>query len=89
LFEIAALELLADEPFITRSNGSLIQLIKDMEKALEAITKWLRESGMKVNHDKTEACFFSKQDAAPIQLKVGEVTILTKKSINMHRVIFD
>jgi hypothetical protein len=42
------LELFADDSFITRSK-------KDMEKALERITKWLKHSGLKVNQNKTEA----------------------------------
>jgi predicted house-cleaning noncanonical NTP pyrophosphatase (MazG superfamily) len=43
LFKIADLELFADDSFITKSNESLTELIKDMEKSLEAITKWLKQ----------------------------------------------
>ena len=89
LFKIADLELFADDSFITKSNESLTELIKDMEKSLEAITKWLKQSGMKVNQNKTEAFLFYKQDIAPIQLKVGNARIQSKKSINVLGVIFD
>ena len=75
LFKIADLELFADDSFITKSNESVTELIKDMEKSLEAITKWLKQSGMKVNQNKTEACLFYKHDIAPILLKVGNARI--------------
>jgi hypothetical protein len=89
IFKITDLELFADDSFITKSNVSSTELIKDMEKTLEAITKWLKQSGVKVNLTKTEACLFYKHDTAPIQLKVGNTKILSKKSINVLTVIFD
>jgi hypothetical protein len=89
LFKIAGLEFFADESFVTKSNESLTELITDMEKTLEAITKWLKQSGMKVNQNKTEACLFYKHDTAPIQLQVGNTKILSKKSINVLGFIFD
>jgi hypothetical protein len=46
-----------------------------MEKTLEAITKWLKQSGMKVNQNKTEACLFYKHDVAPINLQVGNTRV--------------
>jgi hypothetical protein len=38
MFKIAALELFANDSFITRSNESIIVLLKDTEKTLEVIT---------------------------------------------------
>ena len=38
---------------IVRWNKDLQQLVLDMEKSLEAITKWLRQPGLKVNDSKT------------------------------------
>ena len=89
IFKITDLELFADDSFITKANVSSAELIKDMEKTLEAITNWLKQSGMKVNQTKTEPCLFYKHDTAPIQLKVGNMKILSKKSINVLGVIFN
>ena len=38
---------------IVRWNKNLHQLVLDMEKSLEAITKWLRQPGLKANDAKT------------------------------------
>jgi hypothetical protein len=38
--------------------ASTIEILRNREKALEAIKKWLKESGMKVNQAKTEVCLF-------------------------------
>ena len=41
-----------DYNFIIESNKTLAILIDDKEKNLEAITKWLKKSGLKVNYEK-------------------------------------
>ena len=43
---------------IIKSHKHLVILVEDMKKSLEAITKWLKKSGLKVNDDKTELCLF-------------------------------
>ena len=49
LFDIADLLSFADDTFIPRWNSSLQLLVSDVEKDLEAITKWVKDSGLKVN----------------------------------------
>jgi hypothetical protein len=53
LFRVSGLKLFAVDSFITKSSESLTNLITDTEKTLEAITKWLKQSVMKVNQNKT------------------------------------
>ena len=89
MFDLADLSAFADDTFIPMSNSSITKLITDMEKSIEAITKWLKQSGLIVNQEKTEACLFYKNDCAQVNLKVGENRILTKKSMNVLGVIFD
>jgi hypothetical protein len=43
-----------DNTFIPRWHNSLQQLIIDIERFLEAITKQLRDSSIKVNQSKTK-----------------------------------
>ena len=42
LFDLEKMINYADDNFIIRSHVNLDQLIKDMKKSLEAITKWLK-----------------------------------------------
>ena len=53
------------------------------------ITKWLRGSGMIVNESKTEICLFHRHDKPLIQIKIQNVTVTSKKSMNVLGVIFD
>ena len=41
-------------------------LISDTKKYLEIMTKWLKDSGMKVNESKTEVCVFHRLDTPQI-----------------------
>ena len=48
----------ADDKQIMESNKNLETLIENMEQKLEMITKWLKDSGLIVNEEKTEICLF-------------------------------
>jgi hypothetical protein len=50
---------LPDDLYLHKGNKSLPQLINHMEKSPGAMTKWLRDSGLKVNEAKTEVCLFT------------------------------
>ena len=67
----------------------LSRLINDLEKNLEMITKWLKDSGLLVNEAKTEICLFHTRDQPLIKVKVLNAEITSKKSINVLGVIFD
>jgi hypothetical protein len=67
LFGFEPISAYADS--IPRWNKSNELLIADTEKSLEAITKWLRDSGLKGNQTKTEICLLYKQDEAPARKK--------------------
>ena len=89
LFMIEDLDLFADDSYITRSNKNVNELVVDMEKALDRITKWLNQSGLKVNQNKTVACLFYKRDVAQISIRVGDERITSKNSIDVLGVVFD
>ena len=48
----------ADDNFVLRWNRCMVELIRDLERDLESMTKWLRDSGLKVNTAKTEMCLY-------------------------------
>ena len=60
-----------------------------MEEKLEMMTKWLRDSGLVVNDEKTEICLFYKHDHPTIELRLYNKTVKSKSSINVLGVIFD
>ena len=64
-------------------------LVNDMERSLDLITKWLVQSGMKVNNNKTEICLFYKNDVAPVVILVNNTTVKSKSTINILGVLFD
>jgi hypothetical protein len=64
IFDIENLHAVTDNLFMPRWKASLSNLILEMEKSVEPITKWLRKSGLKVNDGKTELCLLNRMDLA-------------------------
>ena len=89
LFDLDDLVNFADDNFCVEWNTSLPRLILNLEKRLEMITKWLRDSGLVVNESKTEVCLFHKNDQPQISITLQGVSITSKKSMNVLGVIFD
>jgi hypothetical protein len=57
LFDIIPLLSFADESYTIKLSACKINLEKDMEKSLEAITKWLKKSGLKVRSMMTKQTY--------------------------------
>ena len=53
------------------------------------ITKWLKDSGLKVNEKKTELCLFNKTDIVEVTLTINNFQMNSKNTINLLGVIFD
>jgi hypothetical protein len=79
----------ADNTFIPKFDTSLPNLIETMEKTIEAITKWLKKSGLVVNEAKTELCLFHRNNVAPITIKINNCNVKSKKVINALGILFD
>jgi hypothetical protein len=69
----------ADDKFIPQYGASVEQLVKVVEKDQETIMKWMKNSGIKVNDCKTEACLFFRKDCVPVIIKIGKDNIKAKK----------
>ena len=89
LFDLAKLSNYADDNFIVRWNSNINDLLVDMERSLEAITKWLRDSGLKVNEAKTEMCMFHRSNLRIVNLTINNVVISSTPQINVLGVTFD
>ena len=70
-------------------NSNINDLLVDMERSLEAITKWLRDSGLKVNEAKTEMCMFHRSNLRIVNLTINNVVISSTPQINVLGVTFD
>ena len=64
-------------------------LIANLERKLEMITKWLKDSGLVVNEDKTETCLFYKRDHPTVEITINSMKVSSKKTINVLGVLFD
>ena len=89
LFDLEKMTLFADDNYIILWNKQLSALITDMKKTIESITKWLRQSGLKVNELKTELCLFHRKDQPPVQITVNESIIISKDQIKVLGIVFD
>ena len=81
--------MFADDKFPLASNRDLNILINDFQTKLTNISKWLKDSGLKINEDKTELCLFNRNDHAPISLMLNGTDLTSKSSINVLGVQFD
>ena len=89
LFDLTQLTNFADDNFYVAWNTDLGVLVINLEKKLEMITKWLRDSGLVVNESKTEVCLFHKNDPPKVSIKLLGSTIHSKKEMNVLGVTFD
>ena len=64
-------------------------LIINMQKRLEMIVKWLKDSGLVVNEKKTELCLFHRNDSQLVSVRINDQTVYSKKSMNVLGVVFD
>ena len=86
LYEIT---MFADDNYPLSSNQDLNTLINEFEAKLTLISKWLTDSGLKINEEKTEFCLFHRNDHAPITISINGKTLTSKSSMNVLGVQFD
>jgi hypothetical protein len=89
LFDLLKLTNFADDNFVIRWNKCMTALISNMEKDLEIMTKWLKDSGLKVNESKTELCLFHRKDCPKITIRLNLKTVSSNASMNVLGITFD
>ena len=89
LFDIEPVLSFADDSYDIQTHKNKDQLKKLVERALNNIMKWLTDSGLKINEDKTDLCLFFKNDTSPIVIQIGNAQVKTKTEINVLGVTFD
>jgi exonuclease III len=89
LFDLAKMTLFADDNYILKSGKQIPELINQLKLTIESIIKWLKESGLKVNDDKTEICLFYRKDTPPIKIEINGNEISSSQSMNVLGITFD
>jgi hypothetical protein len=89
LSDIEFLLTFADDDYIPRFDSSIEKLKTDMQVSLLRITKWLRDSGLSVNKNKTELCLFSRQQMIPVGIILEDAMIMSKSEMNVLGIQFD
>ena len=87
--DLYKITLFADDNFPLSSNTNLNTLITEFQDKLTIISKWLKDSGLKINETKTELCLFHRNDHEPITITVNNILLTSKHSINVLGVQFD
>ncbi len=70
-------------------NKCTTALISNMEKYLEITTKWLKDSGLKVNESKAELCLFHRKDCPKLTIRLNLKTVSSNASMNVLGITFD
>ena len=89
LLDLEKLTLFADDNYVLVWNKNWGQLITEMQNKLEKITKWLKDSGLKVNEAKTELCLFHRKDQMPLIISLINEPLTSKSHMNILGVAFD
>jgi hypothetical protein len=87
LFDISSWTNFATDNFVLEFNTQVDTLIVDMQRKLEMITKWLKDSDLKVNETKTKLCLFPWNDARKVTINLNGDLII-KKSMGVLGIIF-
>ena len=77
IFDLTKITNFADDNFIIRWNKVLSKLIVDLEKDLEMIVKWLKDSGLVVNSSKTDLCLFHHNDQPEVHVRISGSLVKT------------
>ena len=89
LSDIEFLLTFADDNYIPRFDSSIEKLKTEMQVSLLRITKWLRDSGLSVNKNKTELCLFSRHQMIPVGINLEDAIIMSKSEMNVLGIQFD
>ena len=87
--DLQKITMFADDNFPLLSNSNLTNLITEFEIKLAHISKWLKDSGLKINENKTELCLFHRNVHANITISLNGINITSKPSMNVLGVQFD
>ena len=89
LYDITKLSSFAYDNFAIALNKIKDLCIKSFKHKIKLISKWLTNSRLKVNENKTEICIFFRDDTTQVDIMVKNTTVESKDHMNVLGVIFD
>jgi hypothetical protein len=89
LFDLTKITSFADDNQVVKWKKCLSTLEEEITTSLGMIIKWLKDLGLKVNHNKTEICTFHKNLNVKTCVNADGVLVNTSDSINVLGVEFD
>jgi hypothetical protein len=79
----------ADDTYTITSAKEKGKVITDVGDALTRISLWFRNSGLKVNKEKTEIVIFYKNNCIPEDVLINGTTVRTKATMKVLRITMD
>ena len=89
LFDLEDLLAFADDNYTIKVRNDIQTAKIAIESSLSTICKWMKDSGLRINESKTEACVFSRADTATITISVNNTNVRTKTEMNVLGILFD
>ena len=89
IYELEDMISYADDSYIISGEKTKEASKIVLEKSINVVANWLKNSGMKVNVEKTEIVVFYKNDTAALDITVLGKTVVTKKSMNVLGILFE
>ena len=81
LLEKEDLKSYADDSYLIRGNKSNEVALQRLQFQCEKVTKWMTDSGLKVNIGKTELVVFHRMDTSTGMIRMNGVDVTSKKEI--------
>ena len=89
LFDLTDLLNFADDNFSLSISKCKHEATNLITNKLHLITKWLKDSGLSVNENKTEVCVFYHRPTTNIEIVLNDVSIKSQNCMNVLGVLFD
>ena len=79
----------ADDNYLIKGHKVKEIALQRLQFQLERVMKWLTNSGLKVNAEKTELVVFHRSDTATSTMRINGVVVKSKKEISVLGLTFD
>lgn len=79
----------ADDSYIVKVGKTKTEALDGLQLRVIAAEQWMSGSGLKVNVSKTEMVVFHRHETGQGEIKIGEVTVKSKQSMNVLGIQFD
>ena len=79
----------ADDSYHCGHSRNKQQALKILQEKINSAVKWITDSGLKVNLEKTEMCVFHRMDTCRAKLKLGDITVESQPHIGVLGIIID